>query len=755
MRVVELLIASFFIFSGFDAGASDVIFSSCLSPTRKNDDDSKIEQILSHMSIEEKIGQLNQLDGRTDLTKLSESIRRGEVSSIMNITDRTIVDSLQKIAIEESPSGIPIIFARDIVHGFKTVLPIPLGQAASFDPELVSKAARNTALEATECGIRWAFAPMMDIARDPRWGRIAESFGEDPYLSSKMAVAVVDGYQGKSLSDSKSMAACAKHFVGYGAAEGGRDYNTTYIPRRALYDTYFPPFKACVEAGIASFMSSFNDNDGEPATGNGWLLNDVLRAEWGFDGMVVSDWGSVGGLVPHGAAASKREAAKTCIVAGCDMDMMSYSYLRNIKNLIDDGELQASVLDDAVRRVLKLKFRLGLFDEPYSRKVEKTAIYSSDVKDVACALAEESTVLLKNDGLLPLGNDVRHIVVTGPMADAPYDQLGTWSLDGDKSCTVTPLAAMREMLPENIRLDYIPVLDYPRDENITDFKRLRKTAKNADVVIAFVGEEQMMSGEAHSLSSLHLQGNQTELLREIAESGTPLVTVVMAGRPLVMDEATCLSSSLLYMWHPGTMGGPAIVNLLWGRACPSAKLPVTFPRNEGQIPMYYNHKHTSHVAKGTEGDLSRVPREKAQSVMGHTSSYLDVPPTPQFPFGFGLTYTKFEIGSPQLESTEVNLDGILKVSVELGNVGKMQGTEVLQFYVSKKSASVTRPIKELKGFVRVTLDSGKKCVVEYEIPVKDLAFCRKDMTWGVERGTYSLMVGNDSEHLKELKFKIM
>ena len=727
----------------------------CTVSGERRADDARVEEILSRMSLDDKIGQLNQVDGRTDLAKLGAAIRRGEISSVMNITDRNIVDSLQRIAVEESPSGIPIVFARDIVHGFRTVLPIPLGQAASFDPELVGSAARNTALEATECGIRWAFAPMMDIARDPRWGRIAESFGEDSFLASEMAVAVTRGYQGSSLADPLSMAACAKHFVGYGAAEGGRDYNTTYIPRRALYDTYFPPFKACVEAGIASFMSSFNDNDGEPATGNRWLLTDVLRGEWGFDGMVVSDWGSVGGLVPHGSAADKRDAARQCLTAGCDMDMMSYSYLRNLRELISSGEIDITVLDEAVRRVLRLKARLGLLDSPYSRRAERTSLYSEAVLDTACRLAEESSVLLKNDGVLPLGDGVRHVLVTGPMADAAYDQLGTWSLDGEKSRTVTPLAALRAMLPETVTVEYVPALEYPRDEDVSGFASLRRAARKVDVVIAFVGEEQMMSGEAHSLSSLRLQGHQTELLRTVAGTDTPLVTVVMAGRPLVIGEESGLSSALLYMWHPGTMGGKAVVNLLWGYSSPSAKLPVTFPRCEGQIPIYYNHKHTSHIAKGTEGDLSRVPREKPQSVMGHTSSYLDIPPTPQFPFGFGLTYTEFETGSPQLSSSELPEDGILRVSVDVRNVGAREGTEVVQFYVGRKSASVTRPMKELKGFVRVSLAPGETRTVECEIPVSDLAFCRKDMSWGVEKGDYTLMAGNSSVSLKSEKFKIL
>ena len=458
-----------------------------LLPALAQDDvESRVEEIISRMTLDDKIGQLHQIDGRTDLGKVCDMIRKGQISSIMNIVDAAVIDSLQRIALEESPAGVPILFSRDIVHGFKTILPIPLGQAASFDDALIRSAARNTALEATEIGIKWAFAPMMDIARDPRWGRIAEGFGEDPYLASRLAVSVVEGYQGEDLSDEFSIAACAKHFVAYGAAEGGRDYNTTYVPVRSLYDTYFPPFKACVEAGVASFMSSFNDNDGVPATGNKWLLSEVLREDWGFTGMVVSDWGSVGGLIPHGVAKDKKEAAKICLEAGCDMDMMSYSYLNHLKELIAEGSVSMQTLDEAVRRVLRLKVKIGLFEKPYTRKSTESAIYSESVLETACKLAEESSVLLKNDGILPIAEDVKTVLVCGPMADAAYDQLGTWALDGDKTHTITPIAAIRRNLSSDVKLIYANPLEYPRAQSSDDFKTLKKAARKADVIIAFV-----------------------------------------------------------------------------------------------------------------------------------------------------------------------------------------------------------------------------------------------------------------------------
>ena len=712
--------------------------------------DERVEEILSRLTIEEKICQLNQLDGRRDIEKVKQEVREGTLSSIMNIVDPAVINELQRIAVEESPSRIPILFARDVVHGFNTVLPIPLGMAASWDDALVEKAARNTALEATEKGIRWAFAPMMDIARDPRWGRIAESFGEDTYMAGRLATAVVRGYQGESLADQTSMA--AKHFVGYGDVEGGRDYNTTSIPPRTLRDVYLPPFKACVDQGCASIMTSFNDNDGLPSTGNRWLLTELLRDQWGFKGLVVSDWGSVAGLIPHGVARDKRDAAKQCIIAGCDMDMSSRSYLLHLKDLIEKGEVDVAVLDEAVRRVLKLKVELGLFEKPYTRTNEKSDIYSEPVLETACRLAEESVVMLKNEKVLPLGEGVNKILVVGPMADAAYDQLGTWTLDGDKTHTVTPIAALREMYGD--RIEYVQCLTHPRDKSTGEFKRIEKAARKADVVLAFVGEEQMMSGEAHSLSSLDLQGAQAQMLEVLAQTDTPLVTVFMAGRPMTIARQVEISDAVLYAWHPGTMGGKALANIISGAVNPSGKLPVTFPRNVGQIPIYYNNKHTSHRAKGTEGNLDNIPREGRQSVMGHTSSYLDVAPTPLFPFGFGLSYTSFELSEIKIESKEVAPYELIRASVVVKNTGLREGTEVVQLYTGRKVASVTQPMKELKDFKRVTLAPGESCKVEFELPVSRLAFHNREMNLVVEKGNYTLTIGTDSQNGLRTYFKI-
>ena len=716
--------------------------------------DQRVEEILSRMTIEDKLGQLNQMDGRREIEKIKQEVREGTLSSIMNIVDPAVTDELQRIAIEESPSGIPLLFARDVVHGFNTVLPIPLGMAASWDDELIEAAAHNTALEATERGIRWAFAPMMDIARDPRWGRIAESFGEDTYMAGRLATAVVRGYQGENLSDPTSMAACAKHFVGYGDAEGGRDYNTTFIPPRTLRDVYLPPFKACVDEGCASIMTSFNDNDGLPSTGNRWLLTELLREQWGFEGVVVSDWGSVAGLIPHGVSPDKRDAAKQCIIAGCDVDMSSRSYLLNMKDLIEKGEVDIAVLDEAVRRVLRLKVQLGLFEHPYARKAAQSDIYSEPVLETACRLAEESIVMLKNDGALPVAQTTRKVLVVGPMADAAYDQMGTWALDGDKTHSVTPVAAMRQDWGDKVEITYIPCLTHPRDKSTAEFKQMVKAAKKADIVVAFVGEEQMMSGEAHSLSSLDLQGAQGQMLEALAETDTPLVTVFMAGRPLTIERQVEISDAVLYAWHPGTMGGKALSNIIFGAANPSGKLPVTFPRNVGQIPIYYNHKHTSHIAKGTEGNIDSIPREAYQSVMGHTSSYLDVAPTPLFHFGYGLSYTAFELSDIRIESTAVKPDGYIRASVVVTNTGSREGTEVVQLYTGRKTASVTQPMKELKDFQRVSLAPGESRKVEFEVPVSRLAFHNRDMVLAVEEGKYTLTIGSDSQSGLKAYFKI-
>lgn len=704
----------------------------------------KVERLLGEMTLEEKIGQMNQLSP-WDYDDLAEKVRRGEVGSILNCTDPEQVNRIQRVAVEESRLGIPLIVARDVIHGYKTIFPIPLGQAASFNPEIVEKGARVAAVEASSDGIRWTFAPMIDVSRDARWGRIAESLGEDPYLTSVLGVAMIRGFQGDSLDDSTSVAACAKHFVAYGASEGGRDYNSTYIPERQLRDVYLPPFKAAVDAGCATFMTSFNDNDGVPSTANRFVLRDILRDEWDFDGMVVSDWTSVSEMINHGFCADAKDAAEKAVNAGVDMDMVSEAYIRNLALSVEEGKVPMKVIDDAVRNILRLKFRMGLFDDPYVDVSGDEVTYAPAHLQAAREAVEQSVILLKNDaGTLPLGDRVRTVAVVGPMADAPYEQMGTWTFDGEREHTVTPLAALREMYGDRVRIIYEPALAYTRDKSQAGIARAVSAARRADAVIAFVGEEAILSGEAHSLANVELQGAQRQLLRALAATDRPLVTVVMAGRPLVLTEESEMSDALLFSFHPGTMGGPAIADILFGKVNPSGKTPVTFPRMTGQVPIYYGHKSTGRPPHPDEILIDEIPVEAGQTSIGCRSFYLDAGSTPLYPFGYGLSYTTFEYSGLMLSSDTYGMDDDITVTFNLSNSGPCEGTEIVQLYVRDLVGSVTRPVKELKAFRRVTLGSGETQAVSFNLPVRDLAFWGMDMTYGVEPGAFTLWVGPDS-----------
>lgn len=704
----------------------------------------KVERLLGEMTLEEKIGQMNQLSP-WDYDDLAEKVRRGEVGSILNCTDPEQVNRIQRVAVEESRLGIPLIVARDVIHGYKTIFPIPLGQAASFNPEIVEKGARVAAVEASSDGIRWTFAPMIDVSRDARWGRIAESLGEDPYLTSVLGVAMIRGFQGDSLDDSTSVAACAKHFVAYGASEGGRDYNSTYIPERQLRDVYLPPFKAAVDAGCATFMTSFNDNDGVPSTANRFVLRDILRDEWDFDGMVVSDWTSVSEMINHGFCADAKDAAEKAVNAGVDMDMVSEAYIRNLALSVEEGKVPMKVIDDAVRNILRLKFRMGLFDNPYVDMSREDMTYVPAHLETARKAVEQSVILLKNDaGTLPLGDRIRTIAVVGPMADAPYEQMGTWTFDGEREHTVTPLAALREMYGDRVRIIYEPALAYTRDKSQAGITRAVNAARRADAVIAFVGEEAILSGEAHSLANVELQGAQKQLLRAVAATGRPLVTVVMAGRPLVLTDEADVSDALLFAFHPGTMGGPAIADILLGKVNPSGKTPVTFPRMAGQVPVYYGQKSTGRPALSEEMLVDEIPVEAGQTSIGCRSFYLDAGSTPLYPFGYGLSYTTFEYSGLMLSSDTYGMDDDITVTFNLSNSGPCEGTEIVQLYVRDLVGSVTRPVKELKAFRRVTLGSGETQAVSFNLPVRDLAFWGMDMTYGVEPGAFTLWVGPDS-----------
>lgn len=716
----------------------------CGQPQDNNTEiENKVEALLQKMTIEEKLGQMNQLSP-WDFEDLAKRVRQGEVGSILNVVNPEEVNKIQKIAVEESRLGIPLIVSRDVIHGYKTIFPIPLGQAATFNPEVVKEGARVAAIEASADGIRWTFAPMIDVARDPRWGRIAESCGEDPYLNAVMGTAMIKGYQGDSLNDPTAIAACAKHFVAYGAAEGGRDYNSTFIPERVLRNVYLPPFKAAADAGCATFMTSFNDNDGVPSTANSFVLKDVLRKEWKYDGMVVTDWASALEMVNHGFCTDGKDAAEKSVNAGVDMEMVSETFIQNLKQSIAENKVSIETIDNAVRNILRLKFRLGLFDNPYV-VTPQTVKYAEKHLQTAKTAAEQSVILLKNENqTLPFTDKIKTLAVIGPMADAPYEQMGTWVFDGEKEHTQTPLTAIKEMYGDKVKVLFEKGLEYSRDKNTAGIARAVSAARQADAVVVFVGEESILSGEAHSLANLNLQGAQSQLIKELAATGKPVVTVVMAGRQLVIADEVKVSDAMLYSFHPGTMGGPAIADILFGEVNPSGKTPVTFPRMSGQVPIYYAQHKTGRPANPTEMLIDEIPVEAGQTSVGCRSFYLDAGNSPLFPFGYGLSYTTFEYSNLSLASDKLTAQDTLSISFTLKNTGKYDGTEVVQLYVQDKVGSVTRPVKELKRFQRVTLKAGESTQVSLSLPVSELAFWGYDMNYTVEPGDFTLWVGTNS-----------
>lgn len=716
----------------------------CSQPQDKNTEiENKVETLLHKMTLEEKLGQMNQLSP-WDFEDLAKRVRKGEVGSILNVVNPEEVNKIQKIAVEESRLGIPLIVSRDVIHGYKTIFPIPLGQAATFNPEIVKEGARVAAIEASADGIRWTFAPMIDVARDPRWGRIAESCGEDPYLNAVMGAAMIKGYQGDSLNDPTAIAACAKHFVAYGAAEGGRDYNSTFIPERVLRNVYLPPFKAAADAGCATFMTSFNDNDGVPSTANSFVLKDVLRKEWKYDGMVVTDWASALEMVNHGFCTDGKDAAEKSVNAGVDMEMVSETFIQNLKQSIAENKVSIETIDNAVRNILRLKFRLGLFDNPYV-VTPQTVKYAEKHLQTAKTAAEQSVILLKNENqTLPFTDKIKTLAAIGPMADAPYEQMGTWVFDGEKEHTQTPLTAIKEMYGDKVKVLFEKGLEYSRDKNTAGIARAVSAARQADAVVVFVGEESILSGEAHSLANLNLQGAQSQLIKELVATGKPVVTVVMAGRQLVIADEVKVSDAMLYSFHPGTMGGPAIADILFGKVNPSGKTPVTFPRMSGQVPIYYAQHKTGRPANPTEMLIDEIPVEAGQTSVGCRSFYLDAGNSPLFPFGYGLSYTTFEYSNLSLASDKLIAQDTLSISFTLKNTGKYDGTEVVQLYVQDKVGSVTRPVKELKRFQRVTLKAGESIQVSLSLPVSELAFWGYDMNYTVEPGDFRLWVGTNS-----------
>ncbi|HEV7798277.1 MAG TPA: glycoside hydrolase family 3 N-terminal domain-containing protein [Pyrinomonadaceae bacterium] len=723
-----------------------VVLASTLSPQLARSPQKSVEQrinaLLARMTLAEKVGQLQQLDGEANGNFRPEHLQlahQGLLGSTLNVRGAERTNQLQRIAMTQSRLRIPLIFGFDVIHGYRTIFPIPLGEAASWDPAAVERAAGIAAAEARAAGVHWTFAPMVDIARDPRWGRIAEGSGEDPFLGSVMARARVRGFQGHDYSAGDKVVACAKHWVAYGAAEAGRDYNTTDVSERTLREVYFPPFKAAVDAGVGTFMSAFNDLNGVPASANRFTLTEVLRGEWKFDGFVVSDYTSVEELIKHGVATDGAEAAREALSAGVDMEMVSRLYNQHAGELIKERQLSQRTIDEAVRRILRVKFRLGLFEKPYADEaLERTAIFNSANVAAAREIAARSLVLLKNDhNVLPLAKNVRSIALIGPLADSRPDMLGSWTGDGKTEAAVTLLQGIKAKLPQT-KINYARGCDVNCDQ-ADGFEEARRAAKESDVAIIAVGESADMSGEAASRSSLDLPGRQLDLVKAVQAAGKPTVVVLMNGRPLTINWIALNSPAILETWFAGSQAGNAIADVIFGDVNPGGKLPVTFPRAVGQIPLYYNHKNT-----GRPPDANNK----------YTSKYLDVDWRPLFPFGYGLSYTQFKITNLQVSAQRIPLDGKLTVRVDVENTGKRAGDEVVQLYIRDVVASVTRPVKELKGFQRITLQPGERRQVEFVLTAAELGFWNRELRFTVEPGEVKVMVGANSEDVLEASFEI-
>ena len=690
------------------------------------------------MTLEEKIGQLNQLDPSWNAEEKEALIREGKVGSIFNIVGAKEVNRLQRMAVEETRLGIPLVAARDVIHGFRTICPIPLGQGATWNPALVEQAAQLTAQEAVQFGIRWAFSPMVDVAHDPRWGRVAEGYGEDPVLTSTMAAATVRGYQSPSpITDNPSpmMAACVKHFAGYSASEGGRDYNTTWIPEVQLRDIYLPPFKAALDAGAMSVMCSFNNMNGFPSSANPHLNIDILRHEWQSDALLVSDWGSGSDLVPHGMCADKKDAALRCINARMEMDMQGNIYTDYLAALVDSGLVRESQIDECVRSVLRLKYRLGLFENPYVPE-DEPIVCTPEASAVCTRLVEESAILLKNDGILPLTPNPSPftfhlspftILITGPLAHQKKEQLGTWVFDGDTSLSITPLEAFRTSYTIHhtpYTIIYEPGLTFSRDKDPQHIAKAVAAAKKADVILYFCGEEAILSGEARCRADLNLPGAQIQMMDALVATGKPVVMVVMAGRPLTIGRQVEQAAAVLYAFHGGTMAGPGLANVLTGKAVPSGRLPITFPKMVGQIPLYYNRHNTGRPSYDPPMLIDSIPIGCPQFSIGQSSYWLETPTEPLFPFGFGLSYTTFEYGSTRIDTLpfrEGHRVGY-SLSCAITNTGKTDAYEVAQLYTHQKSGYMVRPLKELKGFEKVFIPAGESRTVTFTLTEEQLGY---------------------------------
>ncbi|MFQ6600891.1 glycoside hydrolase family 3 N-terminal domain-containing protein [Flavobacterium sp. C3NV] len=710
--------------------------------------DQKVNALLKKMTIEEKIGQLNQYTGDNSATgpitinpNKQAEIKAGIIGSMLNIVGTKYTRQYQELAMQ-SRLKIPLLFGQDVIHGYKTTFPLPLAEAASWDLQAIELAARVAATEAAASGIHWTFAPMVDISRDPRWGRVMEGAGEDTYLGSKIAYARVKGFQGNKLGDLNSVMACVKHFAAYGAAVGGRDYNSVDMSERMLWETYLPPFKAALDAGAATFMNSFNDLNGIPATGNAHLQRDILKGKWNFQGFVVSDWGSIGEMVAHGYSKDLKAAALSAITAGSDMDMESNAYRYHLADLVKEGKVPVELIDDAVKRILRKKFELGLFEDPYKYSDQKRAdkaLSNPEHRKAALDVAQKSIVLLKNENeTLPLSKNLKTIAFIGPMVKEYKENMGFWSVELPEvdynKWIVSQWDGLQNKVGKNTKLLYAKGCEVDGD-NKDGFAEAVATAKQADVVILSIGERRDMSGEAKSRSDIHLPGVQEDLVKAIQATGKPVVVLVNAGRPLIFNWTADNVPAIVYTWWLGTEAGNAIANVLFGDYNPSGKLPMTFPREVGQIPIYYNHYSTGRPAKDEDSK-------------NYVSAYIDLKNSPKFPFGYGLSYTKFNYSDLKLSSTKMKNNETIKVSFQLSNIGKVAGEEVVQLYLKDKFGSVVRPILELRDFQKVKLNAGESKTIEFTIDKEKLSFYNDKLEFIAEAGDFEVMIGASSADIK-------
>lgn len=707
----------------------------------------KVDSVLKLMTLDEKIGQLNQYNDdwtatgplTIDSDKVSQ-IQNGKVGSLLNCMGTERTRKWQNIAMK-SRLKIPLIFGQDVIHGYKTTFPIPLAESCSWDLEAIELSARISATEASAGGINWTFAPMVDIARDPRWGRVMEGAGEDTYLASKIASARVKGFQGDKPGEINSVLACAKHFAAYGAAIGGRDYNSVDMSDRLLWETYLPPFKAALDAGVATFMTSFNDINGIPSTGNKYLLRNILKDKWGFEGFVVSDWGSVGEMINHGTVKNGYEAALSAITAGCDMDMESRSYKNNLAQLVKDGKVPIALIDDAVKRILKKKIELGLFDNPFkfcNPEREKRELNNPDHPIAARDVARKSIVLLKNQNqLLPLSNNIKTIAFIGPLVKEVNQNKGFWdvSVPGvDSSYVVSQWEGLQKKVGNKTKLLYAKGCGIEGD-NKDGFAEAVNIAKQADVVILSIGERRDMTGEAKSRSNINIPGVQEELLKALLATGKPVVVLINAGRPLVFNYTADNATAILYTWWLGSEAGDAIADVLFGDYNPSAKLTITFPISVGQIPIYYSHFNTGRPAVS---DSNRF----------YNSSYNDISIYPRFEFGYGLSYTTFEYSNLKMNKKKMNLNDQIEVSIAITNTGKYDGEEIVQLYLRDVVGSIARPVKELKDFKKIKIEAGQSQTIKFIIDREKLSFFNQQLKWVAEPGEFDLMIGASSRDIR-------